>query len=603
MTAGSPTPRTVVLGFDALDVRYLDRFSESLPNFRRLREEGVASSLESTLPPWTGSAWPSMYTGADPSHHGVFDFFRHDGYPDSGNVVSRNDVAMPALWNYLSSENVPSVVCNVPVTHPAEPIEGALVPGYLANEDEPGRPEGIRDELSEAVGEEYRIYSRAEMASDPDEKLAGYLDLIDLRRRAALALLDRQDWQLAVLQVQKTDAVFHNFEDDADFRAVYEAADAFLGDVLDAVEEPVNVIVCSDHGIGPVEGYRIHLNDVLREHGYLETTDDGEARTLQAEKQALVEGGGGSGGEASAPSGEDGDGTAADLAGAQNDDAPEAEASASGALLPRLVDGLSHVGLTPARVYGAAERVGLEDALVSITPSSVGDAVAESVDWRASTAYCEKSTRLGIRINLEGREPQGVVPESEYEDVRAELVELLSGLTTPDGEPAFETVVPSDEVYDGPYLDRAPDVFTVPKDMNHAISTALYGQAFTPVDKHDHQRNGVFLASGPAFDAGGAAAGGSAADGAAAEGTAADEAADTVASAGDGGLSLVDVAPVIMAALERPIPERMTGRAPESLLSVPVERESYGDVRYGDEERVDASEGAVTDRLEDLGYL
>jgi len=117
--------------------------------------------------------------------------------------------------------------------------------------------------------------------------------------------------------------------------------------------------------------------------------------------------------------------------------------------------------------------------------------------------------------------------------------------------------------------------------MNHSISTALYGQSFTPVDKHDHKRHGVFLGTGPAFDAGGAAA----------------------SSAVDRGLSLVDVAPIVMAALERPIPERMTGQVPESLLSVPIERRSYGDVRYGDEERADASEGAVTERLEDLGYL
>src|SRR6056297_483582 len=108
---------TVVVGFDALDFRYLDAFESSLPNFERLRSEGVEAPLESTFPPWTGSAWPSMYTGTDPSHHGTYGFFRHDNYPDEGDVVSRADVDAPALWNYCSSEGLSSVVCNVPVTH------------------------------------------------------------------------------------------------------------------------------------------------------------------------------------------------------------------------------------------------------------------------------------------------------------------------------------------------------------------------------------------------------------------------------------------------------------------------------------------------------
>ncbi len=39
-----------------------------------IRKEGVETELESTFPPWTGSAWPSIYTGVDPAHHGVYSF-------------------------------------------------------------------------------------------------------------------------------------------------------------------------------------------------------------------------------------------------------------------------------------------------------------------------------------------------------------------------------------------------------------------------------------------------------------------------------------------------------------------------------------------------
>src|SRR6056297_3287212 len=200
---------TVVVGFDALDFRYLDAFESSLPNFERLRSEGVEAPLESTFPPWTGSAWPSMYTGTDPSHHGTYGFFDHtEGYPDEDELVTRNRVRQPALWNYLTALDEPAVVLNVPVTHPAEPVAGLLVPGYLAHEEDAGYPAGIRSELSEAIDGEYRIYADAETSDDSDRKRESYLDLIRMRGEAAEYLLTEYDWRIAVVQVQKTDTVF-----------------------------------------------------------------------------------------------------------------------------------------------------------------------------------------------------------------------------------------------------------------------------------------------------------------------------------------------------------------------------------------------------------
>ena len=227
-------------------------------------------------------------------------------------------------------------------------------------------------------------------------------------------------------------------------------------------------------------------------------------------------------------------------------------------------------------MYAAARSVGLESTLLSLTPSSVRDAVSETVDWRASRAYCRSGTRLGVRINLRGRDPAGVVPPEDYEDVRSDLLDLLSGLETPDGTPAFERVVPREAVYDGPFADRGPDVVTVPRGMNNTVSTALYGTAFLPVDTYDHKRRGVFLGAGPSF-----------------EGPPERDVLD-----------LSDVAPVVMALLGRPVPTRMTGEVPPGLLGGPVERAAYGDVPYGTESVSDErDDDAVTDRLEDLGYL
>ena len=538
---------TVILGFDALSNEYVDQFS--LPNIESLRERGVSASLRSTFPPWTGSAWPSMYTGVDPSRHGVYSFFDFDNvYPDEADLISRNDVRAPALWDYLSQVGTSSVVLNVPVTHPVESIDGALLPGYLAPEGAEGHPAGVRGDLSAALGEEYRIYATEETGDADEAMLESYVDLIDLRQRAARTLVETYDPKMALLQVQKTDTVFHQFDDVDAFRRVYEAADAFVGAVLDTVGEHANVIVCSDHGIGPVRGYNIYVNEILRRAGFVEATRDGETPTLGGNKRRLA-----------------GDGTG------------DEDADGSSRVADRAVSGLATalggVGIQPGDVYAAAQRIGVDGAIKRLLSDTAGS-IARHVDWAASTAYCRSSPELGVRINVEGREREGVVPPEEYETVRSRVIETLSDVRTPNGEQAFDWVGRGEEINDGPYAEEACDVLFKPAGMNHVVVTNLLGKRFVPIDKHNHKVDGVFIGAGPAFDP--------------------DAAVER--------LSLTDVAPTVMALSGHAVPERMTGSVPPGLLAVPVETDAYDGVEYGGE-TAETDDSDVEARLEDLGYL
>ena len=575
--------RTVVLGFDALSFEYLDEFD--LPHFDALRERASEGPLRSTHPPWTASAWPSIYTGTDPSRHGVYDFFHHGtNYPDEARLISREDVDAPALWNYCSARGLPSITLNVPVTYPTDRIDGVSVPGYLAPEHAPGFPEGIREELNDALGEDYRIYSRAETSSDKQAKLAGYLELIDLRRRAAEYLLSTREWRLALIQVQKTDAVFHKLPERDAHRRIYEAADALLGTVLETVEEGVNVIVCSDHGIGPMTGYRIYVNDVLRDHGLLEATAEGGRADFGTAKRDLLGEPDGSD-EASGADGVDdadidgaidvGTGTDADF---DTDNDPSASdggsrVSPAVAAVSAGASVLGFAGVTPADVYSSAQRLGLAGLLQALVPDGAKEGATERVDWRASRAYCRSRNELGVRVNLRGREPNGVVPPNEYEAVRSAIVSALSELRTPDGRPAFEWVHRREAIHGGPAVEDAADVLFMPNGMDHAVETELVGRRFVGAEGYDHKLEGTFIASGPAFS-------------------------PTDLDA----LSLTDVAPAVMASLGQPVPARMTGAVPGGLLKHPVAAESYSDVAI-DTGADSVTDDRVTDRLADLGYL
>ncbi|MFB6085353.1 MAG: alkaline phosphatase family protein [Halodesulfurarchaeum sp.] len=67
-------------------------------------------------------------------------------------------------------------------------------------------------------------------------------------------------------------------------------------------------------------------------------------------------------------------------------------------------------------------------------------------------------------VNLEGREPRGSVPESEYEQVRSELEAALESLTGPDGTPVIDRVVHKEDAFAGPHDDIGPDLVAIPND-------------------------------------------------------------------------------------------------------------------------------------------
>ena len=67
-------------------------------------------------------------------------------------------------------------------------------------------------------------------------------------------------------------------------------------------------------------------------------------------------------------------------------------------------------------------------------------------------------------LNLEGREPNGVVPEDEYEATREELIEDLESLTGPDGRQVCRRIVKGEDAFDGAHDDIAPDLVVIPAD-------------------------------------------------------------------------------------------------------------------------------------------
>ncbi len=528
----------LVVGLDGVDLPTLDSMSAAsvTPTLDRLREDSVVAPLESQLPPWTPSAWPSMYTGVNPGKHGVYDFFRFDGY--DWDVVNRSLVKEFAVWELLSTRGFSSVVLNVPVTHPPEAFDGALVPGYIAPEQPDCYPSGVWAELEEHLGE-YSLYGRTLDSTAPDSVLAD--DLVDLTRMRGDGfeyLVEEYEPDFGFVQFQATDTVFHDFpENEAAIHRVYGAVDREVGRLIDRYDPAVTLVV-SDHGIGRMGGCEFRVNDFLREEGWAVPTTVGSGMPSWKSLTRNAEDG--------------------------IDGAVERLATVG-------VDLASRVGVTSQRVASVLEWFGLTEWVLETVPVDVVRAGTEQVDFPASTAYMRTRTEMGVRLNVEGREPNGTVSKADYEAVRSDLMAILSEVEAPDGEPVFERVAGREDVFSGPNLEAAPDIVTVPAGFDHFLAANLKGTQFgVPTEPYEHKRDGVFMARGPGVD--------------------------TETRLPDA--HLFDIAPTILSAFGVPVSDRMDG---DVLPIVDATTEMSYD--QFDSRSVGTDSDSVEERLSDLGYL
>ncbi|MFC7224959.1 alkaline phosphatase family protein [Halalkalicoccus sp. GCM10025322] len=526
---------TLLIGIDAACAPILDPLFEkdALPNLEAIVEDGASGPLESQIPPWTASAWPSLYTGVNPGKHGVFGFLAYEGY--DWDVVNATHVREAALWELLSHHDMSSVVVNVPVTAPPPEIDGAVVPGYTAPENPACHPDGLLSEVREEIGE-YRVYP------DPEREQPGeYVDLVRMRGAAFRYLADRFEPVFGFVQFQQTDSVFHEHPDRQDYvEEIYRAVDEEIGTLLEECD-PDTVVVASDHGMGPYEKYELRVNEFLDEEGYVETTT------------------GGSGMPAWLP-----------MLNSQLREGEEARAPSPG-LAGRAIGAAARVGITPARAGKALRAAGLEGLVKRVVPADARRAGNEQVDFAESTAYMRSRIELGLRMNVEGREPEGKIPESEYESVREEIIEVLSAVETPDGEAMFEAVGPREEYFWGPHADEGVDVVMVPNEFEQFLSADFKGEVFgPPTEPYNHKLDGMVAIAGEGVDS----------------------------DADLSGAHLFDVAPTLCAALGVPRSDRMDG---DVLGAVgPTDEYDYpefdGTVRETDDEEIE-------DRLSALGYL
>ncbi|WP_246988362.1 alkaline phosphatase family protein [Halorientalis marina] len=519
-----------------------------IPTINEILDTGVSSKLESCVPATTPPAWTSLTTGVNPGKHGIFGFYSrtkgsYDLYP-----VSDTDVYARRLWDYTSESDLTSLVVNVPVTHPPRELDGALVPGYMADNDVATYPDGL---LTELGFEDYSVYAESEADMGQEEQLRDeWLNLTESRRDLTLALMAQYDWDVLFLEFQKTDGAVHKFSDSENMRAIFERVDDCMSDVLEAVEDEPNVVLVSDHGIGQTKDWSIALNTWLEERGYIKTSVDG-------------------GGD---------DGSWID-----RKTSSSSEDAGDGTIFDRLGELASRAGITKQGVERILSALGLYNVAARRAPDRLLDMVAqEAIDRQRSEAFYEgmgfSGVDVGVIVNDERFYPDGAVTEAEYDEVRSRLIEEIRSLEGPTGKP-FQRILTREEVYDGPRVEYAPDIILEQAPRYVIGSKNLRGQTFIPAEpgRIDHTRHGIFAATGPDIS---------------------DDWSPEEPP------SIMDVTPTLLYLQDVPVNTRIDGTIHEPLVTDDRDPNMRQYDRYEPAAgRTEQNEGELKDRLQAMGYL
>ncbi len=135
-------------------------------------------------------------------------------------------------------------------------------------------------------------------------------------------------------------------------------------------------------------------------------------------------------------------------------------------------------------------------------PSGPTPLAKVKVDWARTTAWGEGGYYGRLFVNVEGREPQGTVPASQYESVRQQLVDALEALTDHQGRPMGTRAFRPEEVYPE-VRGVAPDLIVYFGDLRwRAIGSLGLGEGLytfendTGPDDANHAEQGVFVLHG-----------------------------------------------------------------------------------------------------------
>lgn len=549
------THRTWIIGLDGATFDLITPWVEGghLPAFGRLLDEGSWGEARSTIPPITGPAWTTFITGTNPGRHGIYDWVkrREDSYDFP--PVTGDHRLQASLWQIASQAGKKVLALNIPMTYPPEDVNGLVLAGLPATRLTTSPPE-LADEIISLIPD-YVVYPDPGQAYS-DQGIDAFLKRVS-KANAGLKtlwqeLIQREEWDIAMMVFNSTDVIQHamwRFMDPTHPRhkqeeaekygneilAVYQEMDRFLAEIMDSMDEDTTLMVMSDHGFGPFNKF-FHVNSWLMEEGLL---------VLKKTPFALLK------------------------------------------------SALFKLGFSPMPIYEKMMQFGMGRFKREVVRGKGQGFLRklfvsfDEVDWNKTKAYSYGNIGQ-IRINLKGREPEGIIePGEDYDALMADIISRLEKIKDPEtGELIIEHIYPREDIYSGDAFEAAPDILFLPLRLEYfGFGEYEFGDhRILAQVKHGisgtHRMNGICIVWG-----------------------------DKISKGKLQDVSLKDFAPTILHLSGLPIPAHMDGRPMIEILRedagfpAPENGPPWEGREFQEDDLSEDDEEKIRQRLRDLGYV
>jgi predicted AlkP superfamily phosphohydrolase/phosphomutase len=483
--------RILFLGVDAASAPLVEQWARAgvLPAFQALLARGLAGETRSLAGFFVGSTWPSFATGVTPARHGFHSLVQlRPGTYELYRRATGDPVGREPFWVHLSRAGRRVAILDVPLSGPAQGLNGIQIVEWGSHDAAYGFRTWPRS-LAPSIRLRFGAHPLGESCDadhrTPEEYRMLAARLVEgVRRKTALTrrLLGRERWDFFAQVFTESHCVGHQGWHLHDarhpahdprvtavtgdpVREVYVAIDAAVGELVRRAGPDCLTVVLLSHGMSHRYGAQFLLRDILIRLGVAVPPPAAEPGRPGATRRLDTALGWGW----------------------------------------RHTPRLAKRGLEPlrGRVRGWLD----EQAAPTL-----------SLDPLRSRCFLVHNGLAvgGIRLNLAGREPRGIVVPGAEEGVLARqlAIDLEAIVDLDTGRPIVRQVLRTADLYRGEYLGHLPDLLVAWSD-ERPVGSATVGQgagatlrlgsgAIGTVEganrycrTGDHRPEGLFVAVGP----------------------------------------------------------------------------------------------------------
>jgi predicted AlkP superfamily phosphohydrolase/phosphomutase len=468
--------KVIAIGLDAAEPSLIEKWMDEgyLKNLASLRARGSYGRLNSSADWLVGSTWPTFYTSTLPGKHGFYHYLQWKGDQMDYDRPNPEWIDAVPFWQ-KDCNNCRVIAVDIPLARPRATINGIEISGYALHD----RIFPISSYPKEKIDWVIKNFGKPPI-SDEIGGLQEMSELLKLRDEMINAnrkegelitsLIRNEEWDLFLGCFSSTHRGGHKFwkatnikgkfseeqkrEFDSALRDIYKSCDEEVGKITSSISNDVSILVFALHGMG----VNTTLSDKILPQMLSRIINDGEAVT-NIKKSGFVRN-------------------------MRNAVPLEWRAKLRGLLPYWLQDKMT-----------AYWRMG-------------------GIEWSNTRVFSLVADLQGyIRINLIGREREGIVAEGEeYNQVCEKVIGGLKTFKDEDSlEPIVESVYRSEELYEkGAGFNNLPDIVvnwkSKPAIVYKRIISEKYGAIECPFEGRNidgrsgnHRAEGFLIAVGEKF--------------------------------------------------------------------------------------------------------